>query len=130
MRKFVCAAVFTFVAFSFAVAEEISALIVKCDATKNCIEYKKFEGKGKDKKAGDTVYKADLTKDAKIVKGKKDADDPKKQVDGDAIENGLKNDMFSNEKGVTATLFIADDGADKGMVTKIRTAGKGKKGGN
>jgi hypothetical protein len=126
MRKFVCAAVFTMVAVSLATADEFAALITKCDADKACIEYKKYSGKGKDKKVEDTVYKGELTKAALIVKGKKDADDKKKTIDGDAIDSGLKNDIFSNADGVSATLFIADDGADKGKVTKIRVAGKKK----
>ena len=126
MRKFVCAAIFTLVAVTFVAAEEISVRIFKCDADKGCIEYKKYVGKGKEKKLEDTVLKGDLAKDAKIVFGKKDPDDKKKTIDGDAVEKGLKNDIFADEKGVAATLFTADDGGDKGKVTKIRVNAKKK----
>jgi hypothetical protein len=75
----------------------------------------------KDKKVEDTSKKADLAKDAKIIKGKFDPD-TKKAVDGDAIEKGLENELFSNEKGVVATITTDDDG----KVTKIRVQGKKK----
>jgi hypothetical protein len=121
MRTFVCAAVVALAAVGFAAAEEFTALIVKCDAKAGCIEYKKYTGKGKDKKVDDTSKKADLAKDAKIIKGKFDPD-TKKAVDGDAIEKGLENELFSNEKGVVATITTNDDG----KVTKIRVNQKKK----
>jgi hypothetical protein len=129
MRKFVCAAIFTLVAVTFVAAEEISVRIYKCDADKGCFEYKKYVGKGKDKKVEDTVLKGELAKGAKIVFGKKDPDDKKKTIDGDAIEKGLKNDIFADDKGVAATIFTADDGGDKGKVMKVRV-NKGKKAAN
>jgi len=119
MKKFVCAAVMTVVAVGVACADEFGAMIVKCDADKNCIEYKKITGKGKDKKVDETATKGELTKDCKILNAKIDPD-AKKLVDGDPLEKGLKDDAFKNEKGVFATITTADDGADKGKVTKIR----------
>ena len=60
--------------------------------------------------------------------------DKKKTIDGDEIEKGLKDDMFSSdmfkEKGVRATIFTADDGDDKGKVTKIRVVAGKKKAAN
>jgi hypothetical protein len=126
MRKLVCAAVVTLAAVGFAAAEEFTAMITKCDADKGCIEYKKVTGKGADKKVDETVKKADLTKDCKIMKGMFDKE-TKTVKDGDVIEKGLKNDLFAKEGGVFATITIADDGADKGKVTKIRVGGGGKK---
>ena len=126
MKKFVCAAILTIAAVGVALADEFPAMIVKCDADKGCIEYKKVSGKGKDKKVDETAVKIDLAKNCKIVKGKFDKD-AMKIVDGDPIEKGLKDDVFKNEKGTFGILVVADDGADKGKVTKITVFGFGKK---
>ena len=87
MKKFVCAAILTIAAVGVALADEFPAMIVKCDADKGCIEYKKVSGKGKDKKVDETAVKIDLAKNCKIVKGKFDKD-AMKIVDGDPIEKG------------------------------------------
>ena len=58
--------------------------------------------------------------------------DTKTTKAGDALEGGLKNDMFKtidDQKGVAVTLTIADSGADKGKITSIVTKGGKKKGG-
>ena len=126
MKRFVCAAILTVAAVGVAFADEFSVQIVKCDADKGCIEYKKVTGKGKDKKVDDTAVKIDLAKNCKIVKASFDKD-AMKLVDGDPIDKGLKDDVFKNEKGTFGIIVVADDGADKGKVTKIRVFAFGKK---
>jgi hypothetical protein len=126
MRKFVCAAIITLVAVSFVAAEEITVRIFKCDADKGCVMYKKtIKGKVDPDDKGTVI---DLTKNAKIVLGKKDPDVKGKSIDGDEVKGGLKNEVFSDlgEKGVAAVLFTADDGGDKGKVTKLRVFAKKK----
>jgi hypothetical protein len=124
IRKLACAMVVMTVTIGFALAEEFTAGITKIDGDK--ITYYKMK---KGKKDGDAVT-IDVAKDAKIIKGKQDPDDKKKTIDGDAIENGLKADVFSkasDEKPVTVRLFTDDD---KKVVTKIRVGGGKGKGGN
>jgi hypothetical protein len=123
MKKFVFAAMATVALVGFAMAEEFTAVITKCDSDKGCIEYKK--GKKDEAKEG----KADLAKNCKIAKGTFNKDD-KKFTAGDAIEKGLANEIFTKaEKGVFARITIADDGADKGKVTQILVIQKKKAGG-
>ena len=129
MKKFAFALVCTVVLVGVVMAEEMTVGITKVDATGNKITYKKYTGKGKDKKLEDPAMTTELSKTATIIKGKFDMD-TKKMVDGDKIEGGLKSEMLSaaaDDKAVTATITIADDGADKGKVTKIRINEKKKK---
>ena len=72
-----------------------------------------------------------LATNAKVIKGMFNKDD-QKFVAGDAIEGGIKADMFKNAtdekgKGVNARLTIADDGADKGKITQVMVTGGKKK---
>jgi hypothetical protein len=98
----------------------------------NKITYQKYKKGMKGKKGekdGDAVT-IEVAKDAKIIKGNFDKD-AKKVVDGDAIEGGLKNEIFTKateDKGVGATITTSDDNKS---VTKIRVqGGKGKKAAN
>jgi hypothetical protein len=133
MKKFAIALVCTVAMVGFVIADEFTAVITKVDATGNKITLKKVTGKGKDKKVDDTATTLEVAKTVMVVKGKFDMD-TKKQIDGDAIEGGLKAEALStasDDKTVNATIIVADDGADKGKITKIRIGGgKGKKGGN
>lgn len=123
MKKFVLAAICTFALVGVVVAEEFTATIFKCDSDKGCIEVKKGK-KGEEPKE----FKYDLAKNAKIAKGMFNKDD-KKFTAGDAIEGGLKNEIFTKagEKGVAARITVADDGDDKGKVTQILIVGGKKK---
>jgi len=128
MKRFLCAAILTVGFVGIVMGEEIAVSITKVDADKGTIEYKKYTGTGKNKKLEDTVNKGEIAKGAKILKGMFNKD-TKKQEDGDAVENGLKNEAFSSDKGVNATIFTADadeGDAKKGQITKIRIGGKKK----
>jgi hypothetical protein len=129
MKKFALAAICTVAMVGFAMADEFTALITKVDATGGKVTYKKVTGKKDDKKIDDTATTTDVAKTLTVVKGKFDMD-TKKMVDGDAIEGGLKAEALSaasDDKTVFATIVIADDGADKGKITKIRMFGGKKK---
>jgi len=130
MKKFVLAGICTLSLVSFVLADQFGATITSIE-TKGGATTISFTKKGKMK--GETGDKgtAVLASDAKVVKGKFDAD-AKKMVAGDAIEGGIKADMFkeiSADKGVGATITIADDGANKGKITEIIVGGGGKAGG-
>jgi hypothetical protein len=143
MKKFVFAAICTFTLAGFVLAEDITAVIVKVDG-KTVTYYKtkaaagkggkggggKGGGFGKAEKDGDPIKGTVIDKVA-VLKGAFDPD-TKAFKDGDAIEGGLTSDTFKNasdDAPVTVTLTIADDGADKGKITKIVTKGGGGKGG-
>jgi hypothetical protein len=119
LRKFVCAAVIMVIGLGVAMAEDIQAVISKVDGNK--ITFKKAGKKG-------AVDGDDMTMtvkaDAKITKGVFNAD-TKKLDAGEALPNGLKNEMFTNigEKGVRATV-TTDDSKN---VTAITVGGKGGK---
>ena len=121
MRKFVCAAVVAVCAVSVAMSDEYFATIKKIDGDKVTI----IKGKKKGQPGEESTLT--LTKDAKIVKGKFDAD-TKKLVAGDAIEGGTKglSELVekAGEKGVGA-MIVTD--ADNKNITEIRTVGGKKK---
>jgi hypothetical protein len=122
MRKFAFAMVVVVVSFSYVMAEEFLGNITKVDGSK--ITYTKFGGK-KGGKADPMT--ADATKDVKVMKGEGNFDkDAMKFVvkEGDKIDKGLADDTFKNAsdekgKGVLAQITIADDGDNKGKITKI-----------
>jgi hypothetical protein len=125
-RKLVCAMFVMTVAVGFVLADEFQAAITKVEGSKITYQkYKKGAKGAKGEKDGDAVT-IEVSKDAKIMKGMYDKD-AKKMVAGDAIEGGLKHEMFSKaseEKGVMATITTDDD---KKTVTQILVGGKGKK---
>jgi hypothetical protein len=129
MKKFVFAAVFTLAVVGWALAEEINVSILKIDTDKSTITYKKKGKKGADPGEAVTVT---YTKTVKVAKGKMDMD-TKKVVLDEEIKDGVKAEPFAKideEKGLNATITIADDGPDKGKVTQILlTKGGGGKGG-
>lgn len=116
MRKFVAAAVILVIGFSVAMAEEFGGTIKKVDGNKITV-LKRAKVKGE---KGEEVTLT-VAKDAKVVKGTFNKETKKLEA-GDAIENGLKNEMFS--KDVNARITTNDAGA----VTEIAVmAGKKKK---
>jgi hypothetical protein len=129
MKKFALAVVCTVALVGVVMADEFTAIITKVDATGNKVTYKKASFKGGEKKVDDTATTTEVSKKVSVVKGKFDME-TKKMVDGDALEGGLKAEMLSSaadDKPLFATIIVADDGADKGKVTKIRVfAGKKK----
>jgi hypothetical protein len=138
MKKFAFAMVFTFAVAGYALAEEISCTIQKIDTDKGTITYVKKAGGfggGKGKKKNQDTPPADpvtvsVATNVKFFKGKFDME-AKKMVAGDEIKDGFKDDTFAKmtEKGVGATITVADDGPDKGKVTQIMVGGGKKKGG-
>jgi hypothetical protein len=127
MKKFAFAMVFTFAVVGYALAEDINVTIQKFDTGKGTITYVK---KGKKGDAPGDPVTVSVAKSVKILKGKFDME-TKKMVAGDEIKDGFKDDVFAkmSEKGVGATITVADDGADKGKVTQILVGGKKGKGG-
>src|SRR5471030_2759802 len=96
-RKLVCAAFVMTIGIGFVAADEFGAIISKVDGDK--ITFKK----GK-KGSEDTTLPA--AKDLKVAKGKKG--DDKKYTPGDAVEGGLKNEIFTKI-------------GDKGLAVRITT---------
>jgi hypothetical protein len=117
-------------AIGFVAADEFTATITKVDGNK--VTYQKYlkVKKGEEKKKdGDAVTIS--AKGAKVAKGNFDKD-AKKLVAGDAIEGGLKNEMFTKitEKGVNARITTEGEGTNA-KITQILIGGKkGKKGAN
>jgi hypothetical protein len=128
MRKFgLCVAAVVVVGFSVAIADEINGTITKVDGDKITVQPKK--GK-KDTEAPKAVTLS-VTKDTVIKKGKVNFDKDTKKVtieEGDAIEGGLKNELFTSkfpEKGVAARITTDGDKATKIVVTQGKKKGKG-----
>lgn len=118
LRKCFGAAVLLFVSFGLVAAEEFAAVIRKVSGNKIDI----VKGFGKDKKGEESTLT--VADNVKVLKGKFNAETKKLEA-GDAIEGGLKNELFTkSEKGVFARITTADDG----KVTQIIVGGgKGKK---
>jgi hypothetical protein len=125
LRKLVCALVVLALCVGITLAAEISAVITKVDGDKVTFA----ESKGKGERGAEKTLPAT---GAKIVKAKFSKDGDKFKIEaGEALEGGLKNEMFSKigEKGVRATV-VTD--ADNKKITEIRVftgfGGKGKGG--
>lgn len=106
IRKLICAMVVMFVGIGFVMADELRGVITKVDGNK--ITFQKT--KKVDKKAendGEPIT-VEVAKDAKINTGK-GAKGGKVDV-GDAIEGGLKNEMFTKlpGKGLPAQITTTD----------------------
>jgi hypothetical protein len=129
-RKLFCSMFVMTLAIGFVAADEFNATITKVDGDK--VTYQKYlkVKKGEEKKKdGDAVTIS--AKGAKVAKGAFNKDD-KKFVAGDAIEGGLKNEMFTkiSEKGVGARITTEGEGTSA-KITQILIVGKkGKKGAN
>src|SRR5438105_4065614 len=98
-RKVVTAAIVLIFCVGITMAAEIRAIITKVDDGK--VTFNENKGKG-EKGAEQTLPVAD---NVKVVKGKYNKDTKKVEV-GEALEGGLKNEVFSKigEKGVQATI--------------------------
>src|SRR5262249_24054345 len=98
---------------------EIRAIITKVDGGKVTFA----ENKGKGEKGPEKTLP--VAEGVKVMKDKFNKDTKKLEA-GDALEGGLKNEMFSKigEKGVGARI-ITD--ADNKKITEIRVGGGGKK---
>jgi hypothetical protein len=151
MKKLGLAAVFTFVVASLALAEEINVSITKVDGDGGTITYVKNAGmfgggkggkKGGGKKGGgDQAAPEPVTvsvvKAVKIAKGifkMDEGGDFKKSTYevGEEIKSGFNDEIFAkaNDKGVNARITIAEDGPDKGKVTRVLIIPKNKKDAN
>jgi len=116
MKKFVAAMVVVVCGISFLSAEEFFGSVKKVDGDKITVtKFKKGEKTGED---------ATLTvaKDVKVNKTKFNKKDKKFET-GDAVEGGLKNEIFSKEGGVRARFITGDDG----VVKEIHVMDGGKK---
>jgi hypothetical protein len=122
--KLVCAAMAVFLFVGMAIADTFTAIITEVKDGKVTFTPAKFNKEDKKFEKGDTMT-LPVASDVKVVKGKFDKD-AKKVVPGDAIEGGLKAEMFTKigEKGMFAT--ITTD-ADKKKITEIMVGGKGGK---
>ncbi len=117
LRKLLLAGFTLTVFVGIAMSDEMRVAIMKVDGTNITYNASKKDAKVEDK----TMPVAD---DVKVFKGKFNADTKKLEA-GDAIEGGLKNEMFTKigEKGLRATI-ITD--ADNKKIVEIRVGG-GKK---
>jgi hypothetical protein len=125
LRKFVCAAIIMVIGFGVVMADEFTAIITKVDGNKVTFQKAKFDPDTKKfEKGAETTLP--VTADAKITKGKFNQD-TKKLEPGDAIENGLRSNVFTNigEKGQFAT--ITTDANNKNITAISTGGGKGKK---
>jgi len=111
MKKFAMPMVCTLAVVGFVVADEFNASITKVEGNKNTFLKGK---KGDDQKEGS----AEVASNVKVLNGMFEKSDAGFKVNpGDAIEGGLKNEMFTKigEKGVSAQITTDD----KGKVTQI-----------
>jgi hypothetical protein len=119
LRKVIGAALVLVLSAGFVFAEEIRAVITKVEGNKVTFAPRK----GKEKGDEQTLP---VAKDVKVVMGKFNKETKKVEV-GDAVEEGLKNKMFTTigEKGIGAVI-VTD--SDNKKITEIRVfKGKGKK---
>src|ERR1043166_6721419 len=111
-RKLLCGLFVMTVGVGLVAADEFTATITKVDGNK--VTYQKMKGFGKKaEKDGDPVT-LEVSKNAKIAKAKFSFDKEAKKAKfeaGDAIEGGLKADVFAKigEKGVNARITTSDD---------------------
>ena len=120
-RHALCAMASVAICVGISMADEMRVVITKVDG--NNITFAEFKGKGK-KGDPQTLPAADNVKVTKAVFNK----DTKKVEAGDAIEGGLKNEIFRKinaEKGVAAT--IVTDADNKKIIEIHISGGKGGK---
>src|SRR5689334_19237940 len=91
LRRLVSAVIMLVLCVSITLAAEIRAIITKVDGDKVTF----YEMKKKGEKGDEQTLP--VAENAKIVKGKFNPDTKKVEA-GDAIEGGLKSDVFSKEK--------------------------------
>jgi hypothetical protein len=119
IRRFTLAALVVAFTFTFAYSETFQAKVTKVEGNKITYQKGKFDFKAKKFETSGDPVTTEAIKDVEVVtagfgKGKK----------GEPLEGGLTNEMFKNidkEKGVVVTITTADDGDNKGKITKIST---------
>ena len=108
-RKLLCAIFVMSLSMSFVAAEEFFARITKVDGDK--VTFTKFAKGAKKGEKGDEMT-LPVAGDAKITKGKFNKEDKKFEA-GDAVEKGLKNEMFTKiddkKGGPFAQITTSDD---------------------
>lgn len=121
MKKSIAmAACFTLMGVALCTAEEFRAVITKVDGNKVTFHKVSRGGKGKQGEKGEAMTLS-AAANVKVVKGKFDRE-TKKAEDGEALENGLKNEVFTKEANVTIT---TNEGNTE--ITKVRLSGRGRK---
>lgn len=117
LRKIVPAVVVLLFCVGITLAEDIRAIITKVDGNKVTFA----ESKGKGEKGAEMTLEAAAT--VKVNKGKFNKDTKKLEA-GDAVDGGLKADIFTKigEKGIPATITVED----KKITQIIVFGGKGK----
>jgi hypothetical protein len=121
LRKLIGTMVVMLVAIGFVTAEDWTGVITKVDGNKITFQKTKKVNK-KAENDGDAVT-LEAAKDVKVNKGMA----KKGQIEvGDAIEGGLKNEMFSKigGKGLPARVTTSDD--NKSITAVVVTAPKKK----
>jgi len=130
-RKFVVTVVVALAAFSVVLAEEFTGRITKVGSDGKTITVQKGKGKfDKDTKKFTFEKEGDpkeytVSADAKVMQKAGGGKGKKKKAEPTAIENGLKNDMFSKIEGDGLAATITTD--DSGKVTAITVGGGGGK---
>jgi hypothetical protein len=111
-RKVVGIALVMFLGVNFGLAEEIRAVITKVDGDK----VTSAESKGKGEKGAEKTLPVDAN--VKVVTAKFNRETKKLEA-GDAVEGGLKNEMFAKigERGKIATVVT---NADNTKIVEIR----------
>jgi hypothetical protein len=115
MRKAFVAATAIVFTVSMVAAEEFTAVIKKVDGNKVTLAKTKKGKKGKGGTGEDMVLT--VVDNVKVVKGKRNPETKKVEA-GDAITDGLKNEIFT--KGNVRGRVITDD---SGNITEIRVGG-------
>jgi hypothetical protein len=120
LRRLMGAAIVLGLCVGITMADEISAIIIKVDG--NQVTFAEApKSKGEPKGPEKTLPVSDSVK---VLKGKYNKETKKLEA-GDAIEDGLKNNMFTKigENGMRATIITDDDNK---KITEIRVRGKKK----
>ncbi len=126
IRKLVCAAFVLTVSLGVLAAEEIRGVVTKVDGSSVTVQkYKKGEKGKKGEKDGDPVV-ITVAKDAKIAKA---TFANKKLEAGDALPDGLKNEIFAKigEKGVSVRITTDDTSKAATQILVLPTFTKKKK---
>ncbi len=116
-RKLLCALFVMSVSMGLVAAEEFTGIIKKVDGDKITFAKLAFgKGKDKDKKAEDITLPT--AKDCKINKGTRDFKAKETKV-GDAIEGGLKNEIFTKIDDKNRVIARITTDADNKTITNI-----------
>jgi len=119
-KSFAIAACFTLMGVALCTADEFRAVITKVDGNKVTFHKTSRGEKGKRGEKGEAMT-ISAAANVKVVKGKFNQE-TKKAEDGEALENGLKNEAFAKEANVTIT---TNEGNTE--ISSIRLSGRGRK---